>query len=577
MPSGTEPVEWGNPPTTTGEPQPGDPLSLHFGFQGIGQQTESIDGSVAYSLRYWDGTSWNTIPLATASIPTSPPPEVGPNDPIYDASANAAMPTLPANASNVQIYAEYTGTFPSTGGRTISDVIANGDPSGSDVTAGKPHLLASWNQQDWSAAANVNGTYGTGFQLNLAAGAPTGQSTEAGQTVSGTMQVAPSDAALSQAGFDYSVSYKVQNPSTGAWDTLATSTPQSIAAGAITSSTDLPYSLTIPVASGSDEGYTASQLVANITVHHDTPPVGQTASSTQPNSTVNVVSAGLTGQPNVSMTNAVASGTSFQYQASVNTSAPSQPVSVTTQATFRWFDGASWNQTAIGPPVTVSANQSPMNISGQFAIPNVGGTVEQAQITLDAQVTSHIPDAQNPSDIPITENNQLTVLNWDGTALTNNSVTQVIAQAPAATTLYSDVRTVETSTKVDTLGGVDSSQMTLRDQDTTTAGLQGLALVNASLSDVTAAQSALQNVDFAQTSVTNNLDYYSGKSEGISTLQTFDASYNDDIKTGIGSLVDANMAQDAASLKAVQVKQQLAVQALSIANTLPQMILKLFR
>ena len=391
------------------------------------------------------------------------------------------------------------------------------------------------------------------------------------------MQVTPSDPSLSKAGFDYSVSYRVQNPSSGAWDTLATSAPQSVAAGDITSSTDLPYALTIPAASGSDEGYTASQLVANITVHHDTPPAGQTASSTQPNSTVNVTSARLAGQPGVSMTNAVASGASFQYQATVNTSAPTQPNSVTYQPTFHWFDGASWNQTAIGSPVTVSNNHSPVNISGQFAIPNVGGTVDQAQITLDVQVTSHIPDAQNPGDTPIVEDNQLTVLNWDGTALTNHSVTQAFAQAPAATTIYNDMRTVETSTKLDTLSGADGSTMALRDKDTTTAGLQGLMLVNASLSDVSSAQTALDNVGFAQTSVLNNLDYYSGKSKQVSTLQTFDGKYNDDIKAAIGSLVDANMAQEAANLQAVQVKQQMAVQALSIANTLPQLVLRLFR
>ena len=573
MPPGTSPVEWGNPPTTSGEPQPGDPLSLHFGFQGIGQQTESIDGSVAYSLRYWDGSNWNTIPLATASIPTT---QVGPNDPIYDASAIAAMPTLPSNASNVQIYAEYSGTFPSPGGRPIADVIAKGDPTGSDNTVGKPHLLASWNQQDWSAAPSVNGTYNTGFQINLTTGAPLGQSTEPGQTVSGTMQVSQADPSLSKAGFDYSVSYQVQKTN-GAWDTLATSAPQSIAAGDITSPTDLPYSLTIPAASGADEGYTSSQLVANITVHHDTPPAGQTSSSTQPNSTVTVASARLAGQPGVSMNDAVASGTSFQYQATVNTSAPTQPNSVTTQPMFRWFDGASWNQVAISPPVTTPNNHSPVNISGQFAIPNVGGTVEQAQVTLNVQVTSHMPDALHPGDIPITENHQLTLLNWDGTALTNHALSQTFAQAPAATIFYNDVRTVETSTQLETLSGVDGSKAILRDKDTTTAGLQGLTLVNASLADVTSAQSALDNVNFAQTSVLNNLNYYSGKSEQISTLQTFNVKYNDDIKAGIGSLVDANMAQEAANLQAVQVKQQMAVQSLSIANTLPQLVLRLFR
>jgi flagellin len=41
--------------------------------------------------------------------------------------------------------------------------------------------------------------------------------------------------------------------------------------------------------------------------------------------------------------------------------------------------------------------------------------------------------------------------------------------------------------------------------------------------------------------------------------------------------VDANMADESASLQSLQVKQQLGVQALSIANQAPQTILSLFQ
>jgi len=49
------------------------------------------------------------------------------------------------------------------------------------------------------------------------------------------------------------------------------------------------------------------------------------------------------------------------------------------------------------------------------------------------------------------------------------------------------------------------------------------------------------------------------------------------LDTGVGSMVDANMEEEAAKLQALQVQQQLATQALSIANQSPQNILSLFR
>ncbi|MBM1220502.1 flagellin [Ponticoccus sp. SC2-23] len=51
----------------------------------------------------------------------------------------------------------------------------------------------------------------------------------------------------------------------------------------------------------------------------------------------------------------------------------------------------------------------------------------------------------------------------------------------------------------------------------------------------------------------------------------------DAMKSGIGTLVDANMEEASAKLQALQVQQQLGVQSLSIANQAPQTILSLFR
>jgi flagellin len=51
----------------------------------------------------------------------------------------------------------------------------------------------------------------------------------------------------------------------------------------------------------------------------------------------------------------------------------------------------------------------------------------------------------------------------------------------------------------------------------------------------------------------------------------------DIVKQGVGNLVDADLASESANLQAFQIKQQLGVQALAIANSGPQAILSLFR
>ena len=82
-------------------------------------------------------------------------------------------------------------------------------------------------------------------------------------------------------------------------------------------------------------------------------------------------------------------------------------------------------------------------------------------------------------------------------------------------------------------------------------------------------QSSLNNVDSA-------LARLSSGSKKFSIQGGFVSQLSDTLTTGIGNLVDANMAQESAQLQSLQVKQQLGAQALSIANQAPQVILSLF-
>jgi flagellin len=58
-------------------------------------------------------------------------------------------------------------------------------------------------------------------------------------------------------------------------------------------------------------------------------------------------------------------------------------------------------------------------------------------------------------------------------------------------------------------------------------------------------------------------------------------SYNSDridaLNGGVGSLVDADLAKESAQLQALQIRQQLGTQALSLANQAPQTLLSLFK
>jgi|TARA_R100000935_G_scaffold94_1_gene305 flagellin len=63
----------------------------------------------------------------------------------------------------------------------------------------------------------------------------------------------------------------------------------------------------------------------------------------------------------------------------------------------------------------------------------------------------------------------------------------------------------------------------------------------------------------------------------IETQQDFLSNLTDRLDSGVGSMVDADMEEEAARLQSLQVQQQLSTQSLSIANQAPQNILSLFR
>ena len=110
--------------------------------------------------------------------------------------------------------------------------------------------------------------------------------------------------------------------------------------------------------------------------------------------------------------------------------------------------------------------------------------------------------------------------------------------------------------------------------------LSGAIVTLKSTATVSTQAKASTLVAIIQTSLTNVNSAMAKLSSGaakFSIQATFSQKLSDTLTQGIGNLVDANMAAESAMLQSLQVKQQLGVQALSIANQAPQTILGLFR
>lgn len=98
-----------------------------------------------------------------------------------------------------------------------------------------------------------------------------------------------------------------------------------------------------------------------------------------------------------------------------------------------------------------------------------------------------------------------------------------------------------------------------------------------SAADLTTLEDYIKGSDDAISEMTDAAaDLGAGKSR-IDLQKTFVSNLMDMIDRGVGQLVDADMNQESTRLQALQVQQQLGVQALSIANSTTQSILSLFR
>lgn len=144
---------------------------------------------------------------------------------------------------------------------------------------------------------------------------------------------------------------------------------------------------------------------------------------------------------------------------------------------------------------------------------------------------------------------------FDGINLINGSTTKIAALANITA---GNVLTVAAQSLK-----VSGSIVTLRNTNTISTKAKASAMI-------ATINTSIDNLNLA-------LSKLGTGSKKLDIHRTFVGKLSDELSKGVGNLVDADLAKESAMLQSLQTKQQLGVQALSIANQAPSAVLSLFR
>ncbi|MDQ7019031.1 MAG: flagellin [Robiginitomaculum sp.] len=217
----------------------------------------------------------------------------------------------------------------------------------------------------------------------------------------------------------------------------------------------------------------------------------------------------------------------------------------------RGFDVVKESLSRVGSAVDVAA------AAGQAISDLLIDLKEKALAATDTSLDSTSRTALNEDFKALRDQISTIVSNasFNGTNLINNSTNSIAALA------NSD----------------GSAVITVLDEALQLSGSIVTVTTTESVDTVTNAKAALTAVKASLTNVNSSLARLGTKSKALEIQSNFVTKLSDALTTSIGNLVDADLAKESAKLQALQVKQQLGVQALSIANQAPQTILGFFR
>jgi flagellin len=235
-----------------------------------------------------------------------------------------------------------------------------------------------------------------------------------------------------------------------------------------------------------------------------------------------------------------------------------------------------------------------------IAQPSDGGAIwsiaqgQRAQVTALSSVTDSLNRASSALDVAVSAGQQIsdlltqlqsTALNATDQSLTTTNRNSLNSQY--ASLLKQITQTVNQATfnganliksgasNIIALASTDgSTSLTISAQN---LSISGLSIGSTGLSTATLASTALTAVTKAINTANNDLAVLGTSQNAVATSLTFTSNLSNALTQGIGNLVDADVAAESATLQSLQTKQQLGVQALSIANSSSSVLLSLFR
>ena len=268
------------------------------------------------------------------------------------------------------------------------------------------------------------------------------------------------------------------------------------------------------------------------------------------------------------------------------------------------------------------------NSGALIALANLNQTSQQLQTAQNVVSTGlAVGSARDNGAVwAIAQGERATISSLDAVKSSLQTGQSIIDVANSAGTTVSDLLTqmeqkalAATDSSIDTASrsSLNADFVALRNQITSTvqnAEFNGVNLLNGSLTDITslanaqgtsvlttvaqnlslggsivtltatatistsaAASSVLTTVEASLAAVDNALAQLGTSSKALDTHLNFVSNLQDTLTTGVGNLVNADLAKESATLQALQTKQQLGIEALSIANSASSALLGLFR
>ena len=166
-----------------------------------------------------------------------------------------------------------------------------------------------------------------------------------------------------------------------------------------------------------------------------------------------------------------------------------------------------------------------------------------------------------------------TALNEDFKAL-RDQITTIVDNAEFAGSNLIAAATLSLSALANADG---SSTLKVTDEDLSLSGATISLSASATFGTASQAASVASTINADLDRLNQALARLGTASKSLETHAIFVSRLSDEVEKGIGNLVDADLAKESARLQSYQVKQQLGIQALAIANAAPQTILSYFQ